>query len=115
MPVRNPNVHYRTNKSLPQYPLIQSTPSRLISSVILSFAISLPKFCMQVSLPQCVQYFLSHITLFYLGVLIIIRPLTECLESCCQGQSDHSPHITGKVHPCTGTEALYRPYGPLGE
>ena len=21
----------------------------------------------------------------------------------------------GKVHPCTGTEALYRPYGPLGE
>jgi hypothetical protein len=20
-----------------------------------------------------------------------------------------------KVHPCTGTEALYRPYGPLGE
>jgi len=21
----------------------------------------------------------------------------------------------GKVHPCTGTEALYRPYGPQGE
>ena len=21
----------------------------------------------------------------------------------------------GKVHPCTGSEALYRPYGPLGE
>ena len=21
----------------------------------------------------------------------------------------------GKVHPCTGTEALYRPYGPLGD
>jgi hypothetical protein len=21
----------------------------------------------------------------------------------------------GKVHPCTGTEALYRPYGPYGE
>jgi hypothetical protein len=20
--------------------------------------------------------------------------------------------IKGKVHPCTGTEALYRPYGP---
>ena len=20
----------------------------------------------------------------------------------------------GKVHPCTGPEALYRPYGPLG-
>jgi len=23
--------------------------------------------------------------------------------------------IIGKVHPCTGTEALYRPYGPQGE
>ena len=22
---------------------------------------------------------------------------------------------TGKVHHCTGTEALYRPYGPEGE
>ena len=22
------------------------------------------------------------------------------------------PYIKGKVHPCTGTEALYRPYGP---
>jgi len=21
----------------------------------------------------------------------------------------------GKFHPCTGTEALYRPYGPYGE
>jgi len=21
----------------------------------------------------------------------------------------------GKAHPCTGTEALYRPYGPYGE
>jgi len=21
----------------------------------------------------------------------------------------------GKVHPCTGTETLYRPYGPYGE
>ena len=21
----------------------------------------------------------------------------------------------GKVHPCTGTEVLYRPYGPYGE
>jgi len=21
----------------------------------------------------------------------------------------------GKMHPCTGTEALYRPYGPQGE
>jgi len=21
----------------------------------------------------------------------------------------------GKVHPCTGTEALYRPYGPWGK
>jgi len=21
----------------------------------------------------------------------------------------------GKMHPCTGTEALYRPYGPYGE
>ena len=21
----------------------------------------------------------------------------------------------GKVHPCTGIEALYRPYGPWGE
>jgi hypothetical protein len=28
-----------------------------------------------------------------------------------------SLHVNGKgkVHPCTGTEALYRPYGPLGE
>ena len=24
-------------------------------------------------------------------------------------------HDHGKVHPCTGTEALYRPYGPQGE
>ena len=23
--------------------------------------------------------------------------------------------VKGKVHPCTGTEALYRPYGPEGE
>jgi hypothetical protein len=23
--------------------------------------------------------------------------------------------VTGKVHPCTGTEALYRPFGPYGE
>ena len=23
--------------------------------------------------------------------------------------------IKGKGHPCTGTEALYRPYGPQGE
>ena len=23
--------------------------------------------------------------------------------------------MKGKVHPCTGTEALYRPYGPQGE
>jgi len=23
--------------------------------------------------------------------------------------------IKGTVHPCTGTEALYRPYGPWGE
>jgi len=22
------------------------------------------------------------------------------------------PSVQGKVHPCTGTEALYRPYGP---
>jgi len=21
-------------------------------------------------------------------------------------------YVKGKVHPCTGTEALYRPYGP---
>ena len=30
--------------------------------------------------------------------------------SCVQQQ-----HIKGKVHPCTGTEDLYRPYGPQGE
>jgi hypothetical protein len=24
-------------------------------------------------------------------------------------------HRSSKVHPCTGTEALYRPYGPQGE
>jgi len=23
--------------------------------------------------------------------------------------------LLNKVHPCTGTEALYRPYGPYGE
>jgi hypothetical protein len=23
--------------------------------------------------------------------------------------------VKGKLHPCTGTEALYRPYGPWGE
>ena len=23
--------------------------------------------------------------------------------------------VKGKVHPCTGTEALHRPYGPWGE
>jgi hypothetical protein len=36
---------------------------------------------------------------------------------------NHPPHMAprlkmdkvGKVHPCTGTEALYRPYGPKGE
>ena len=29
----------------------------------------------------------------------------------------HSVYVKGKgkVHPCTGTEALYRPYGPKGE
>jgi len=24
----------------------------------------------------------------------------------------HKKRSKGKVHPCTGTEALYRPYGP---
>jgi hypothetical protein len=24
-------------------------------------------------------------------------------------------YCKGKVHPCTGTEALYKPYGPQGE
>jgi len=26
--------------------------------------------------------------------------------------SSTKPSVKGKVHPCTGTEALYRPYGP---
>jgi hypothetical protein len=28
---------------------------------------------------------------------------------------DDETYSKGKGHPCTGTEALYRPYGPLGE
>jgi len=63
---------------------------------LLSLAISLPKFCMQVSLPQRVQYFLSHITLFYLSALITKRPQTACLGSCCQWQSDTSQLISIK-------------------
>jgi len=36
---------------------------------------------------------------------------------CCitrEGTSHRSPSVEGKgkVHPCRGTEALYRPYGP---
>jgi len=27
----------------------------------------------------------------------------------------HEVKVKGKVHPCTGTEALYRPYGPQEE
>ena len=26
----------------------------------------------------------------------------------------HTSEVKGKVHPCTGTEALYKPYGPYG-
>jgi hypothetical protein len=36
--------------------------------------------------------------------IVLLRTSTELLETC-----------KGKVHPCTGTEALYRPYGPYGE
>ena len=42
-----------------------------------------------------------------------ITPLTNTPLLCKQGQfyPIRQPNII-KVHPCTGTEALYRPYGP---
>jgi hypothetical protein len=30
-------------------------------------------------------------------------------------EESNSKSYNGKVHVCTGTEALYRPYGPYGE
>ena len=41
-----------------------------------------------------------------------VRPSSRKVIPCrCKGP--HS-YYWGKVHPCTGTEALYRPYGPQG-
>ena len=55
-------------------------------------------------------------------LLLIIYPgkksvkctLVQALR-LCTGRTGHSGNRgtgKGKVHPCTGTEALYRPYGP---
>jgi hypothetical protein len=42
----------------------------------------------------------------YLAPYSGIRVVLNILRSIKDGKSK------GKVHPCTGTEALYRPYGP---
>jgi len=39
------------------------------------------------------------------------RPQTHDLDRAATGISWQYIKGKGKVHPCTGTEALYRPYG----
>jgi len=39
--------------------------------------------------------------------------LTYCYYTDYRNRTRHRKgKVRGKVHPCTGTEALYRPYGP---
>jgi hypothetical protein len=39
----------------------------------------------------------------------------QCTSSLLLRYACYKGKGKGKVHPCTGTEALYRPYGPQGE
>jgi hypothetical protein len=92
VPVRNPKVHCRANKRLPQDPTFSHLNS--VHSFtpyifnLLSLAISLPKLFMHASVPQRLQYFLSHMILVYLIVLIIIiRPLLRAGGPSARGKA----------------------------
>jgi len=49
-------------------------------------------------------------------VITCLHPVLKVKDnSTCIFTASLCPHglkIKGKVHPCSGTEALYRPYGP---
>ena len=65
---------------------------------------------------QVIKILLSRVfpKMHHLQVIYVprLKPATDCeiiLKSCA------TCDMKGKVQPCTGTEALYRPYGPYGE
>ena len=47
-----------------------------------------------------------------LGEFCILCRRLHHLQTMHKIINQESLKIKGKVHPCTGTEALYRPYGP---
>ena len=55
-----------------------------------------------------VQHYLLMLSVARIVCTVNGRSLNECWWNDTEGDN----RCKGKVHPCTGTVALYRPYGP---
>jgi len=65
--------------------------------------------------PQPLQIFRNSILLHEVFLQRAGRPYSVLRLTMGWTVRILNPGIKGKVHPCTGTETLYRPYGPYGE
>jgi len=71
--------------------------------------------------PSNTMAFLTLVKTYFKKYIKLSWPILWYYPSFFQGTVEHLKTAylwaegKGKVHPCTGTEALYRPYGPWGE
>jgi hypothetical protein len=64
--------------------------------------------CPSLSLPLVLAVYIAALAAYAWYIILLHDVLQVLLYATCKRQ-------IVKVHPCAGTEALYRPYSPQGE